>query len=137
MRIRTAEPQEAAAILEFWSEGGAVPSVSDDVASIRVAIETGSMLVAEEDDRIIGTLFAGWDGWRGNMYRLAVHPSARRRGVALDLVREGERILWEKGAHKIGAMVLHEHDHAIAFWRATGYEHDARLWRFTKTRSQK
>ncbi len=137
MNIRIARPEEVGSILAFWLEGEAVASVSDNLESVGLAVETGTFLVAIEDEKIIGTLFAGWDGWRGNMYRLAVHPNARRRGIALALVEEGERMLWERGARKIGAMVLHEHDQAIEFWRAAGYEHDARLWRFTKSRAVK
>ena len=40
-----------------------------------------------------GTVIASWDGWRGAMYRLAVLPSLRRRGIAAALVDEGERRL--------------------------------------------
>jgi ribosomal protein S18 acetylase RimI-like enzyme len=46
----------------------------------------------------VGTIVAGWDGWRGSLYRLAVLPAARRRGTALRLVADGERRLAEKGA---------------------------------------
>jgi hypothetical protein len=34
----------------------------------------GALLVAEADGRVVGAIVAGWDGWRGNMYRLAVLP---------------------------------------------------------------
>ncbi len=34
----------------------------------------------------------GWDGWRGNMYRLAVDPQHRRLGLARRLVEEGEPV---------------------------------------------
>jgi ribosomal protein S18 acetylase RimI-like enzyme len=37
----------------------------------------------------VGTLVAAWDGWRGNMYRLAVLPEHRRAGIGRELVDAG------------------------------------------------
>jgi ribosomal protein S18 acetylase RimI-like enzyme len=41
--------------------------------------------VAEGDGEIVGALIAAWDGWRGNMYRLAVREGHRREGIGLAL----------------------------------------------------
>ena len=50
----------------------------------------GSLLVAEEGGEVVGVLIAAWDGWRGGMYRLAVRPERRRRGIGRLLVEAGE-----------------------------------------------
>ena len=89
-------------------------------------------LVAEDAGRLVGTLIAGWDGWRGNMYRLAVLPAYRRQGVATALVGEAERRLRALGARRITALVISDHDWATGFWRAAGYELDERMARFVK-----
>jgi ribosomal protein S18 acetylase RimI-like enzyme len=89
-------------------------------------------LVAHENGRLIGTLLVGWDGWRGNMYRLAVLPEFRRQGVASALVEEAERRLRAKGARRITALVISEHEWATEFWRAAGYDVDERMLRFAK-----
>ena len=52
-----------------------------------------AMLVATEDGRIVGSLLGTFDGWRGNLYRLVVKPSMRRRGVATALVRRWKNSL--------------------------------------------
>ena len=39
------------------------------------------LLGAERDHHIVGTLIVAWDGWRGNMYRLAVLPLIAERRV--------------------------------------------------------
>jgi ribosomal protein S18 acetylase RimI-like enzyme len=83
--------------------------------------------------RLVGTIVAGWDGWRGNLYRLAVLPSARRRGIALRLVAEAERRLAEKGAIRPSALVMSGHDPAVALWVAAGYAHDPRVGRFVRS----
>ena len=92
----------------------------------------GGLLLAEENDLTIGTLIAVWDGWRGNMYRLAVLPTHRRRGVATLLVREGERLLFERGARRISALVATGDDAACALWRACGFEFDDVAGRFVR-----
>ncbi len=106
-----------------------------DVRHVAALVERsdGSLLVAEADGRIVGSLIAGWDGWRGNMYRLAVLPEYRRRGIALRLVAEGERRLREQGAIRIGAIVLRDHPDAVGFWQAAGYTFQEDAGRFVKT----
>ena len=116
-------------------EAGSVPSVSDDPASLERLLATSedALLVAEADGRVVGTIIAGWDGWRANFYRLAVLPSARRRGIALQLVNEAERRLAAKGARRLSAIVMSEHDPAVALWLAAGYTHDTRVGRYVRT----
>ena len=82
---------------------------------------------------MVGTIIAGWDGWRANFYRLAVLPSARRRGIALRLVADAERRLATKGARRLSAIVMSEHDPAVALWLAAGYHHDTRVGRYVRT----
>lgn len=132
--IRAALPDEAEALLALWREADAAPSVSDDVESIRrlIARDPDALLVAEEDGRLVASLIVGWDGWRAGLYRLAVAPAHRRRGVASALVEAAEDRLRVLGARKVAANVIAEHDHAVGFWAAGGYEHEERVGRWTK-----
>ena len=100
--VRPGRLEEIPEILELWREAGSVPSVSDDPASLERLLATSedALLIAEVDGRMVGTVIAGWDGWRANFYRLAVRPSARRRGIALRLVAEAERRFAAKGARR-------------------------------------
>jgi ribosomal protein S18 acetylase RimI-like enzyme len=103
----------------------------------------GILLVAviddrdDRDNRIIGSVIGGWDGWRGNIYRLAVAPEHRREGIARRLVAEISRELFAKGAMKLSALVEHEHQWAIDFWdsvRDLGYERDPQFARYIADR---
>lgn len=129
--IRQCHPEEAEALLALWEAAGASPSVTDTITDIRGAIESSaSVLVAEMDCRIVGSLIATFDGWRGNMYRIAVHPDYRRRGVGRALVREGERCLAERGVKRITALVEEKYPWATAFWSSVGYEIEPGIVRF-------
>jgi ribosomal protein S18 acetylase RimI-like enzyme len=133
--VRPGRREEIPEVLGLWREAGSVPSVSDDPASLERLPETSrdALLVAETHGRVVGTIIAGWDGWRANLYRLAVHPSARRRGIALRLVADAERRLAAKGARRLSAIVMSEHDPAVALWLAAGYTHDTRVGRYVRT----
>lgn len=132
--IRECRPDEADAVLRLWIEAGATPSPTDTAGHLRRAIGAGTavVLVAEVSGRVVGSVIGGFDGWRGNLYRLAVHPDHRRRGVARALVREAERRLVEHGAARVTALVELDHAGATSFWQAVGYAADNRMARFVR-----
>ena len=88
-----------------------------------------ALLVAEQDGEILGALIAAWDGWRGNMYRLAVREGHRREGIGIALTRAGEEYLRECGARRVTALVAFDDEVAGAFWLAAGYPEDHEIGR--------
>ena len=85
--------------------------------------------MAEVEGQIVGSIIGTFDGWRGNIYRLAVHPDYRRRGVARALVAEVETRLARQGAKRITALVEKDQPRAMSFWEAVGYRADERIVR--------
>src|SRR4051794_18816618 len=83
--IRPATAADIPDVLELWSQARSPNASTPDTPESLEALlgaSPGALLVAEEpEDNIVGALIAGWDGWRGNMYRLAVHPERRRQGI--------------------------------------------------------
>ncbi len=134
LTIRVASTDEVATILALWRGSGAVVSATDDPDGVQALLDRDpeAMLVAVEATVIVGTLIVGWDGWRAALYRLVVAPEWRRRGIGTSLVHAAEERLVELGARRIGAVVIAEHDQAVAFWSALGYVADARVDRFMK-----
>ena len=68
---------------------------------------------------------AGYDGHRGWIYSLGVHPDARRTGLGRALVAEAEQRLAALGCPKVNLLVYASNTGAQAFWRRLGYEADA------------
>jgi ribosomal protein S18 acetylase RimI-like enzyme len=132
--IRACRQDEGDDLLRVWAEADTQPTVTDDAASVDVLLahDRDAVLVAADDGRVVGSLIAGWDGWRGNLYRIAVVPGHRRRGIATQLVRQGEALLRARGAIRLSAIVAEDESHAVAFWTATGYEQQAERLRFVK-----
>jgi ribosomal protein S18 acetylase RimI-like enzyme len=110
--IRPARDDDLSAVLRLWQEADVTPpSVTDSIEGLTRLINApgGILLVATIDDRIVGSVIGGWDGWRGNIYRLAVTPEYRRKGIARRLVLEISSALFAKGAERVSALVEHEH----------------------------
>ena len=64
-----------------------------------------------------------WDGWRGALYRLAVAPSHRRRGIATALVDEAEQYLHVHGVRRMHLIVSTAGGPAaVDFWKSARYE---------------
>jgi ribosomal protein S18 acetylase RimI-like enzyme len=136
--IRPARPDEVRQVLALWQEADATPSPTDTHDGLMKLLgePSAALLVAESDGRLVGTVIGGWDGWRGNIYRLAVHPAYRRRGIARALVGEAERRLTAMGARRISALVEGNHPWATDFWDslgASGYRHEEWIRRYVKT----
>ncbi len=138
VNIRSCRREELPAILDLWKAAGSIPSVTDSLRALELVLRRDDdlLLVAEDDTRIIGTIMGGWDGWRANIYRLAVLPQYRRQGIGRALVEEIEYRLIKKGAGKISIMVEGSDELAKVFWNAlddSGYKHDPRIIRYVKT----
>jgi ribosomal protein S18 acetylase RimI-like enzyme len=135
--IRPCRVEECPAVLALWKRAGTIPSPTDTVEALQRLVRDGgdSFLVAVRDGAVVGSVIGGWDGWRGNIYRLAVAPDARRRGLARRLVHEAERALRTKGASRLSALVERHEAHAVGFWDALaerGWRRDERMTRYVR-----
>jgi len=136
--IRPCRFEECPAVLALWERAGAIPSPTDSLGELEqlIAHQPDGLLVAVQDGVIVGSVIGGWDGWRGNIYRLAVAPEARRLGLARRLVHEAELVLTMKGARRMSALVERHEAHAVGFWDALaerGWQRDERMTRYIKT----
>lgn len=130
--MRECRVEDAPAVLELWSEArSGHASTADRFEDVERLIEDSpaGLLVAEREGEIVGALIAAWDGWRGNMYRLAVRDAHRRKGVGMALTRAGEAYLRDRGARRVTALVAHDDDVAGPFWDAAGYPLDRDMGR--------
>jgi ribosomal protein S18 acetylase RimI-like enzyme len=125
--VRGAERRDLPQVLGLWREArsdhASAPDRAEDLERL-IADSPAALLVAERGGEVIGTLIAAWDGWRGNMYRLAVRADSRKQGVGTALTRAGEQYLRSRGARRVTALVAHEDAVAGPFWDSVGYPVD-------------
>ncbi|MFH8837883.1 GNAT family N-acetyltransferase [Streptomyces sp. NPDC017868] len=135
VKIRAAVTDEAEAVLAFWQESAEGTSISDDVRGVTRLLERDPealLLATLPDGRIVGSVIAGWDGWRASLYRLAVLPSHRRQGISTALLRAAEDRFAALGGRRADAMVLVANETAHAAWGAAGYERQEQWRRWVK-----
>jgi ribosomal protein S18 acetylase RimI-like enzyme len=132
--LRDANESDISAVLALWDAAGSTRTVTDDEHALAALLATDprALIVAGSDGRVVGSLIAGWDGWRASFYRLAVHPEWRRRGLGRELVRAGERRLRERGARRLTAIAAAGDPLAMRFWAALGYKHQPDHARFVR-----
>ena len=133
--VRAATNADVDAVLAVWAEARSrAAQTPDDPAVVQQLLDRdpGALLVAESGGEVVGVLIAGWDGWRGNVYRLAVLPSHRRQGIARQLVEAGHERLRAQGARRVTALVGGEEGAAHRLWRALGYQRDEFVHRFVR-----
>jgi ribosomal protein S18 acetylase RimI-like enzyme len=147
-QIRAATVDDVEGVLELWRADDITPTGTDTPAYLKALIEgwPGALIIAVATkeqgrrkreqgltpprQRVVGSVIASFDGWRGNIYRLAVDPGYRRRGIARALVEVGERQLEKQGAKTITALVEGDHPLAVGFWEASAYLHHVRMRRY-------
>ncbi len=104
----------------------------DDIPALLSHGPMARLLLVEADGRFVGSLIVTFDGWRGNMYRIAVHPDFQRLGIAHRLVDDAHTWLRGLGCRRITALVEGDHDYATSFWNSPGYSHNAGMRRYSK-----
>jgi ribosomal protein S18 acetylase RimI-like enzyme len=135
--IRAAHPDDdTQQVLDLWraaAENHGRPT--DDDAHLLgglLRLDPDALLLAEIDGALIGSVIAGWDGWRAHLYRLAVRPEFRRQGVGSALLQAAERRLTGLGARRLDAMVLDANDLGRQVWQAAGYHRQDDWGRWVK-----
>ncbi|WP_269801019.1 GNAT family N-acetyltransferase [Streptomyces jeddahensis] len=134
LHIRAAAPEDLDAVLAFWKVAAEGTSISDDRDGVErlVARDPDALIIAEQGGELVGTVIAGFDGWRCHLYRLAVHPEHRRQGVGSALLAAAEERFVRLGGRRGDAMVLQWNETAHHAWRAAGYAPEEHWRRWVK-----
>lgn len=93
----------------------------------KIEIDDGLFFVALRDGIVVGTTLAGYDGHRGWLYSVAVHPKYRKLGIGSALVRHAEDELARRGCMKVNLQVVSGNGSVAAFYEALGFGIEPRI----------
>ncbi|MEV6347961.1 GNAT family N-acetyltransferase [Actinoplanes sp. NPDC051851] len=133
--LRVAEPFELKAVLDFWHDAAENDSRPVDTIAVVEAFyrrDPEALILAVDDTEIVGTIIAGWDGWRCHLYRLAVAPARRREGIGGRLIAAAEERFRILGGTRADAMVLDANGRGQAIWARHGYHAQPEWSRWVK-----
>jgi ribosomal protein S18 acetylase RimI-like enzyme len=124
LTLRPARAGDVPAVLAFWASAAEDAHRPVDTAAALAALvdrDPDALILAEAESTLVGTVVAGWDGWRCHLYRLAVAPDRRGEGIGRTLVDAAEQRFRALGGTRADAMVLDDNAQAHGLWRALGY----------------
>ena len=80
-----------------------------------------SIIIAEDNGRIVGTVFTIYDPWNAFVYHLGVHPEYRGKGLANKLMDEAEERLKRRGMIRPTLFVEEENEQVLNFYKKRGW----------------
>jgi ribosomal protein S18 acetylase RimI-like enzyme len=126
MNIRSFAPTDEEALVQLWADCGLVVPQNNPHRDIqrKLKVQEDLFLVACSDGKIIASVMAGYDGHRGWINYLAVHPKHQRAGIGKRMMDEAEARLRAMGCPKINLQVRSANVDVIAFYEHIGFNVD-------------
>lgn len=128
--VRPYQEADEAAVARLWRQVFPnAPAWNHPETDIRrkLAVQRDLFLVATLDGEVLGTAMAGYDGHRGWVYYVVVHPRRRRQAIGTTLMRNVEKRLAALGCPKLNLQVRADNHQVVAFYQHLGYEVEERI----------
>ncbi len=126
MLIRPYQENDETAVIALWEKSGLTRPWNDPQKDIvrKLKVQADWFVVAEQDQQIVASVMAGYDGHRGWINYLAVDPLLQGQGVGRRIMHYVEQQLLEFGCPKINLQIRKSNEEAISFYRKIGYSED-------------
>ncbi|MGO9334828.1 MAG: GNAT family acetyltransferase [Acidimicrobiales bacterium] len=124
--LRSYRPGDREALVSLWSICELTRPWNNPHRDIdrKLARDGDNLLVLEQGGQLIASVMVGYEGHRGWVNYLAVHPDHRRQGLGRLLMDVAERRLRDLGCAKVNLQVRASNKTATEFYRQVGYTVD-------------
>jgi [ribosomal protein S18]-alanine N-acetyltransferase len=119
-RLRRRE-LEAIAAIDLTAFGPNWTLDADMLSDVRTATPVHRARTVRDGERIVGFLIAGRAGSTGYIQRLAIDPTARRRGLATALVYDSLHWMYRARTQRVYVNTHVDNDAALALYRRLGF----------------
>jgi ribosomal protein S18 acetylase RimI-like enzyme len=130
LNIRSYECTDSDAVIALWrTVFPDAPAHNDPFSDIqsKMRIQSEFFFVAVEDGKLVGTAMSGYDGHRGWVYYVAVHPDYRRGGIGSALMKKVESALLAIGCPKLNLQIRVGNEQVKSFYESLGYVEEERI----------
>jgi ribosomal protein S18 acetylase RimI-like enzyme len=126
MKIRPYLESDEQAVISLWHACEVTRPWNDPKKDIerKLVVQRDLFLVVEIGGLIVASVMAGYDGHRGWINYLAVHPDYQRRRIASNLMEAAQTLLLQMGCPKISLQVRLSNESAVGFYKSIGYSQD-------------
>ena len=117
-------------VISLWNEVFAYEAahkLPQLVIDKKLEFGDGLFFMALDEEAVIGTVMAGYDGHRGWIYSIAVSPKYRHQGVGSLMLSFAERKLLKLGCMKINLQIMDGNEAVQNFYLANGYLTEKRI----------
>ena len=129
MKIRSYSSKDRDQVITLWQNVFSDDSLHNEPSKVidaKLAIDE-LLFVAEDNDAIIGTAMAGYDGHRGWLYLVAVDPQQRRKGIGQQLVKHTMQALKTVGCVKVNLQIRSTNNQVVSFYESIGFVSEDRI----------
>lgn len=136
MTIREFRIEDYEQVIELWQKAHLPhkPKGRDTKEEIERELRARNtiFLIAEEEGKLIGSIFGTHDGRKGWINRVATAPAYRGKGIAHTLVSEAEKRFRKMGIKIIACLIEDWNTESMVFFKKIGYTKHNNILYFTK-----
>jgi len=134
--IRALKISDYDSLINLWQKSDLPyrPKGRDSRKSIAIELNRHETCILGmfDEDKLIGSIIGTSDGRKGWINRLAVDPDYRAQGLAIKLIEECERYLFDLGIQIIATLIEDYNDASKALFKKAGYKLHEDIYYFTK-----
>jgi hypothetical protein len=124
MKIRNYHQSDKESVISLWKEifnPNQHHNTPEIAINMKIKNNDNLFFIAEEENQIIGTIISGFDGHRGWLYSLAVHPDYWRKGIGTLLVKRALDELKNVGCLKVNLQIYGKNKTVKDFYEKMGF----------------
>jgi ribosomal protein S18 acetylase RimI-like enzyme len=124
MKIEVGTRSDRDKVVVIWDRVGLTRPWNDSYREFDAALENTqqTVLVARQDNHVVGAVMVADDGRSGWIYLLAVDPKYENQGVGSSLMSAGEDWLKNRGQGNAFVLVRNENEKVVPFYECLDYE---------------
>jgi ribosomal protein S18 acetylase RimI-like enzyme len=121
--MRRFDEEDRTALIALWTACDLIRPWNDPNRDIdrKLGQDPAGLIVLDVGAILVGTVMVGYDGHRGWINYLAVHPDHRRHGHGVRLMAAAEAHLEDLGSPKVNLQVRRTNHDVVEFYERLGY----------------